>query len=198
MATLYAIVYPDAATAEQAEQTMRGLSEAGYLDILDSSLVTKNSDGKIEHHGERHSVRRGAVGGALIGGFTGLIFAVPILGIAAGTAFGSYVGKLLKSGASNDFNTFREQVSNDLQPGGAALLILGQTDAPDRILSRPRAPRRHCSLNRYQRQATQGLAGAGRPSVLHVYVVPLLPVRSQGRRRSSASRQVARARLAMP
>ena len=134
MATLYAIVYPDAATAEQAEQTMRGLSEAGYLDILDSSLVTKNSDGKIEHHGERHSVRRGAVGGALIGGFTGLIFAVPILGIAAGTAFGSYVGKLLKSGASNDFNTFREQVSNDLQPGGAALLILGQTDAPDRIL----------------------------------------------------------------
>ena len=133
MATLYAIVYPDAATAEQAEQTMRGLSEAGYLDILDSSLVTKNSDGKIEHHGERHSVRRGAVGGALIGGFTGLIFAVPILGIAAGTAFGSYVGKLLKSGASNDFNNFREQVSNDLQPGGAALLILGQTDAPDRI-----------------------------------------------------------------
>ena len=61
MATLYAIVYPDAATAEQAEQTMRGLSEAGYLDILDSSLVTKNSDGKIEHHGERHSAppRRG-------------------------------------------------------------------------------------------------------------------------------------------
>src|SRR4029078_12871859 len=109
MATLYAIVYPDAATAEQAEQTMRGLSDAGFLDILDSSLVTKNEDGKILHHGERHSVRHGAVGGALIGGFTGLIFAVPILGIAAGTAFGSYVGKLLKYGASHDFKHLRAQ-----------------------------------------------------------------------------------------
>ena len=134
MATLYAIVYPDAATAEQAEQTMRGLSDAGYLDILDSSLVERHRVGEHHDGGERHSVRHGAVGGALIGGFTGLIFAVPVLGIAAGTAFGSYVGKLLKSGASNDFNKFREQVSNDLQPGGAALLVLGQTDAPDRIL----------------------------------------------------------------
>jgi hypothetical protein len=25
-------------------------------------------------------------------------------------------------------------VSNDLQPGGAALLILGQTDGPDRVI----------------------------------------------------------------
>ena len=66
MATLYAIVYPDAATAEQAEQTMRGLSDAGFLRILDSSLVTKSQDGKIEHRGERHSVRRGAVGGDVV------------------------------------------------------------------------------------------------------------------------------------
>src|SRR3954454_14340579 len=134
MATLYALVYPDQATAEEAAATVKGLAQAGYLEVLDSSLVTKNKEGKIDHHGERHSVGAGAIGGALIGGFTGLIFAVPVLGLAAGTAFGSYIGKLAKSGASNDFNEFREQVSKDLQPGGAALLVLGQTDAPDRIL----------------------------------------------------------------
>jgi uncharacterized membrane protein len=134
MATLYALIYPDQATAELAAETVKGLAQAGYLDVLDSSLVSKNSEGKIEHHGERHPVRAGAIGGALIGGFTGLLFAVPVLGLAAGTALGGYFGKLAKSGAGDDFHSFRDQVSKDLQPGGAALLVLGQTDAPDRVL----------------------------------------------------------------
>ena len=134
MATLFALVYEDPATAEQAAETAKGLAQAGYLHILDSSLVTKNADGKIEHHGERHSVRGGAIGGALIGGLTGAIFLVPVLGLAAGTAVGAYIGKLRKSGASDDFHTFRDQVSDDLKPGGAALLILGQTDSPDRVI----------------------------------------------------------------
>jgi uncharacterized membrane protein len=134
MATLFALVYSDVQTAEEAAETAKGLEQAGFLKILDSSLVTKNEEGKIDHHGERHTVRGGAIGGAVIGGLTGAIFLVPILGIAAGTAVGAYIGKLRKSGASDDFHTFREQVSNDLQPGGAALLLLGQTDAPDRVV----------------------------------------------------------------
>jgi uncharacterized membrane protein len=134
MATLFALVYPDPATAEEAAATARGLAQAGYLDILDSSLVTKDAKGKVEHRGERHTVRAGAVGGAVIGGLTGAIFLVPVLGAAAGTAVGAYIGKLRKSGASQDFATFREQVSKDLQPGGAALLLLAQTDALDRVV----------------------------------------------------------------
>jgi uncharacterized membrane protein len=134
MAVLLALVYPDSATAEQAASTARGLVQAGYLDILDSSLITKNAKGKIEHHGERHTVRTGLVTGALVGGFTGLLFLVPVAGVAAGAAFGSLIGKWAKSGASNDFEAFREQVSADLQPGGAALVLLCQTDAQDRVI----------------------------------------------------------------
>jgi uncharacterized membrane protein len=134
MAILVALVYPDQATAEQAALTAQGLAEAGYLDILDSSLITKNAKGKIEHQGERHPVRRGTVAGAVIGGFTGLLFLVPVAGLAAGAAFGGLIGKWAKSGAGDDFHTFGDQVSRDLQPGGAALVILGQTDARDRII----------------------------------------------------------------
>ena len=134
MAILLALVYPDQATAEQAASTAQGLVQAGYLDILDSSLITKNAKGKIEHQGERHSVRTGLVTGAVVGGFTGLLFLVPVAGVAAGAAFGSLIGKWAKSGASNDFEAFRDQVSTDLQPGGAALLLLCQTDAQSRVI----------------------------------------------------------------
>lgn len=134
MAILFALVYPDIATAEQAAVTTHGMAEAHYLDILDSSLITKNAKGKIEHVGEHHTVRTGAVAGALIGGFTGLLFFVPVAGIAAGAAFGGLIGRWTKSGASDDFTKFREQVSTDLQPGGAALLLLCETDARDRVI----------------------------------------------------------------
>jgi uncharacterized membrane protein len=50
MAILLAIIYPDHATAEQAALTARDLAQAGYLDILDSSIITKDAKGKIERH----------------------------------------------------------------------------------------------------------------------------------------------------
>ncbi|HEY7030572.1 MAG TPA: DUF1269 domain-containing protein [Thermomicrobiales bacterium] len=134
MAILIALVYPDPATAQEAERTARGLQEAGFLNILDLSVITKNDKGKIEHHGERHPVGAGAATGAVLGGITGLFFFVPVAGAAAGAALGGIVGRWMKSGASRDFEKFREQVSNDLQPGGAALVLLGQTEGRDRII----------------------------------------------------------------
>jgi uncharacterized membrane protein len=134
MATLFALVYPDVATAEDAATTARGLVEAGFLDILDSSLVTKDADGKVEHQGERPIVRKGVVIGGVVGGLTGLIFAIPVVGIAAGVAVGTYVGKSLKPGVGDDFETFRKQVGEDLKPGGAALLLLGESTARERLI----------------------------------------------------------------
>jgi uncharacterized membrane protein len=134
MAILLALVYPDQDTAEKAATTARGLVEAGYLEILDSSLITKDAKGKLEHRGERHTVRTGLTTGAVVGGLTGLLFLVPVAGIAAGATLGGLIGKWAKSGAANDFEKFRDQVSQDLQPGGAALVLLAQTDARDRII----------------------------------------------------------------
>ena len=62
---------------------------------------------------------------------TRLIFAVPVMGLAAGRAGHAYLGA---HGASNDFEAFRDQVGNDLQPGGAALLLLAQSDARERAI----------------------------------------------------------------
>ncbi len=93
------------------------MAQAGYLDILDSAPVTKNSDGKFDHHGERHPVSAGAIYSAIIGGLTAVVFAILVLGLAAGTALGSNFGMLAKSGASDDFHGFRDQVANDYSQG---------------------------------------------------------------------------------
>jgi uncharacterized membrane protein len=134
MAILFALIYPDQPTAEQAALTARGLEEAGFVKILDSSLITKDSDGKIEHQGERHPVRSGATTGAVVGGVTGLLFLAPMAGIAAGAAIGGVIGRWAKSGAGGDFEHFRDRVMSDLQPGGAALVVLGEADNRERLV----------------------------------------------------------------
>ncbi len=135
MAMLFALVYPDQATAEEASKTVKGLEEAGWVTVLDESLVTKDENGKVKHHGERHPIRGGAVTGAVLGGLTGFVFAVPVLGLAAGGAVGAYLGKKRTDGTAKDFQDFGDQVAADLQPGGAGLLLLAQTDARERVIN---------------------------------------------------------------
>jgi uncharacterized membrane protein len=134
MAVLFAMVYPDQATAEQASDTAKALVEAGWMTILDESLVTKDEKGEVKHHGERHPVRRGAVSGVILGGLTGIAFAVPVVGLAAGGALGAYLGK--RSGAADDnaLKEFGKELEADLQPGGAALVLLAESEARDRVI----------------------------------------------------------------
>jgi uncharacterized membrane protein len=133
MAGLYAIVYPDQQTAEQALETAKGLETAGYLTILEQALVRKNDKGEVSIDEEKHPVRRGAVAGGVIGAFVGVIFLAPVAGAAAGAGLGAILGKD-RSGASGDFKSFTDTVSRELPNGGAAVVILGETDARERVI----------------------------------------------------------------
>jgi uncharacterized membrane protein len=134
MASIIALVYPDAATADAAAETLKGLEEAGYLKIHNSAVITKDADGKVENKGEHHTIRRGAVTGGVLGVVAGAIFALPVAGLAAGAAIGGWVGKALKTSSGGDFPDFKKQLESDLQPGGAALLIFGETNARERVV----------------------------------------------------------------
>jgi uncharacterized membrane protein len=134
MATLFALVYPDQATAEETMKTAKGLESAGYMRILEQAVITKNADGKIERKDQSNPVRGGVIGGLVLGGITGLIFTIPVVGLAAGALLGGWIGKMRKSGASGDFDKFRTDVSNELRPNGSALLLLAAADAQDRVV----------------------------------------------------------------
>jgi uncharacterized membrane protein len=134
MAALIAIDYPDRATAEAALETVKGLETAGYLTVLEQALVSKNEKGHISVDEEKHPVRDGAVAGGVIGALAGLVFFAPVAGAAVGAAIGGVIGQSNKSGGGNDFEEFSKSVEQNLPNGGAALVVLGQTDARDRVI----------------------------------------------------------------
>lgn len=135
MATLFAIVYPDKDLAVSAFDQAKALENAGYMNIMEQALISKDDHGEIKIGDEKHPVLKGAGIGAVVGVLTGAIFLIPVAGLALGAAVGGLLGRHGKSGAEADFNQFQQSVANELQPGGGAILLLIQTDAPDRVVN---------------------------------------------------------------
>ena len=135
MSTLIAIAYPDRDTAEQVRQELIRATKEHLLRLEDAVVVEHEADGKIKLHQAMNTTGAGAAGGAMWGGLIGLIFLSPLLGMAVGAASGALSGKMTDLGVSDDF---LRELGELLQPGAAALIALGSTDARDKVIERVR------------------------------------------------------------
>jgi uncharacterized membrane protein len=133
MALLLALVYDNQKTAEEALDAAKALESYGYMTIQDQTLVRKNDSGKVEMDEKKHPVGRGVIAGGVLGAIFGTAFLIPVAGAAAGAAVGAVIGHANKGGA-DDFKKFSEDVSKDLAPGGAAVVLLGSTEARERVI----------------------------------------------------------------
>jgi uncharacterized membrane protein len=135
MSTLVAIAYPDVATAEQVRHEMAQATKEHLMTLEDAVVVEHRQDGKIKLHQAMSTAGAGAAGGAVWGGLIGLIFLAPLFGMAIGAASGAAAGAMSDVGVDNNF---LKQVGARLEPGTAALIALGSTDARDKLLERVR------------------------------------------------------------
>jgi uncharacterized membrane protein len=135
MATLIAIAYSDAATAERARAELVQATKEHLLELQDAVVVERRPDGKIKLHQAISTAGAGAAGGALWGGLIGLLFLAPLFGMAIGAASGAIAGKFTDVGTNDDF---LKQLGANLPTGGAALIALGQADARDKLVDRMR------------------------------------------------------------
>jgi uncharacterized membrane protein len=133
MSTLVAIAYPDTATAEKVRQELMQATKEHLVRLEDAVVVEHQADGKIKLHQAMNTTGAGAAGGALWGGLIGLIFLAPLFGMAIGAASGAIGGKMTDVGVNDDF---MKELGAKLQPGGAALIALGSTDARDKVIDR--------------------------------------------------------------
>ena len=135
MANLIAIAYPDAATAEQVRAELGRASKEYLVELHDAVVVEHDADGKIKLRQAYSASGVGAAGGAMWGGLIGLLFLAPFLGMAVGAASGALAGKVSDTGINDNF---MKQLGAKLPPGGAALIALGRSDTPERVLERLR------------------------------------------------------------
>jgi uncharacterized membrane protein len=133
MANLIAIAYPDTATAEQVRAELGRASKEYLVELHDAVVVERDAEGKIKLRQAYSASGVGAAGGALWGGLIGLLFLAPLFGMAIGAASGALAGKFSDTGINDDF---MKQLGAKLQPGGAALIALGRSDTPERVLER--------------------------------------------------------------
>ena len=133
MSTLLAIAYPDAETAEKVRTELIQATKEKLVDLQDAVVVEHRADGKIKLHQAVSTTGAGAAGGALWGGLIGLLFLAPLVGMAAGAAGGALAGKVSDAGVNDDF---MKQLGAKLEPGAAALIALGSSGAPEKLLER--------------------------------------------------------------
>jgi uncharacterized membrane protein len=133
MSTLIAIAYPDAQTAERVRAELVQATKEHLVQLEDAVVVEHQPDGKIKLHQGMSTTGAGAAGGAMWGGLIGLLFLAPLFGMAIGAASGALAGKVSDVGVNDDF---MKQLGAKVPAGGAALIMLGRSDAPNKVLER--------------------------------------------------------------
>ena len=130
MSDLVAIAYPDVATAQEVAGNVARLQKGHELELDDMVIVERKSDDKVKLH-QPSAAGAGAVTGMLWGGLIGLIFRNPLLGMAFGAAGGALGGSMVDYGIDDKF---MKELGTELEPGGAALLLLIRQVSIDKVL----------------------------------------------------------------
>jgi uncharacterized membrane protein len=122
--------YPDEAAAQGDYQVIKDAHAQGLVGSYDAAVVTKDSSGNVHQNKDETATRKGAWWGTAAGATVGLIFPPSILaGAAAGAAVGAVSGHLAKGMSRSD----AQQLGDFIDPGQAALVVIGENKVEDAI-----------------------------------------------------------------
>ena len=130
MANLVAVAYDD---MDQAQSVMRSIGELvkeHSLTLEDAVIVEHKENGKLKLH-QPSLTGLGAASGALWGGVIGLLFLVPVFGMAVGAAAGAAGGAASDTGVDD---SFVKELGAQLPAGGAAVIVLVQEATRDKVV----------------------------------------------------------------
>lgn len=131
MATLIAIGYDEEATAAEAAEEVKRLSQD--LIIQPDAVAVIRRDAKGEYHvtTSHHPVGVGASWGMFWGLLFGVLFFVPVFGMAVGAGLGALLGKVEKTGIDKEF---QQQIRDMVKPGTSALFLIIEKVTPDKAV----------------------------------------------------------------
>jgi uncharacterized membrane protein len=131
MSDLVAIVYPTEAKAEEMRQKLLDLQKDYLIELSDAVIAVKQESGRVKLVQLMNTTAAGAVSGGFWGLLIGVIFLMPLLGASLGAASGALAGALTDVGIDDNF---MKELSNNLNPGNAALFVLVRKMTADKVL----------------------------------------------------------------
>ncbi len=135
MSELIAIAYPDRATVERARENLRKGVADGAIAVEDAVVMIRDEEGTLEVRQGSTGVGGAAIGGAISGGLIGYLLMAPLFGLAAGALAGGAVWKSM-FGDAGVTESFVKELSENLEPGHAALIFLARDFDPEKALPR--------------------------------------------------------------
>lgn len=119
--------------ADEALTKLEKLKRELLIELHDAAVVTWNPGrNKPKVRQLNWSPTTGALGGSFFGLLIGLIFFVPIIGIAIGAAGGALFGTMKEAGIGNEFI---ENVRTKVTPGTSALFAVTSEAVFDKVMA---------------------------------------------------------------
>jgi len=131
VATMTVWMFDTPTGAERAVETLKRLDEQDLIQLHDAATVSWPPDKKKPKTHQLHTLaRKKALRGAFWGLLFGVIFFMPLLGVAAGAAMGGGAGALTDLGIDQGFiNSVQERVV----PGTSALFAFTSDAVLDQV-----------------------------------------------------------------
>jgi uncharacterized membrane protein len=131
MAALTVWKFPTPTGADDALAKLEKLEGQALIQVHDAAVVSWEQGQRKPKTRELHSrTKIGALGGGFWGLLFGLIFFIPILGLAIGAASGALFGSLADVGISD---SFIKNVRDKVTPGTSALFLLSSDAVMDKV-----------------------------------------------------------------
>ncbi|WP_297573008.1 DUF1269 domain-containing protein [uncultured Deefgea sp.] len=135
MSSLVVVGYDNMYKAEEVRLALRKLQTEYLIDLEDAVVATKDAAGKVKLHQALNLTATGAVSGGFWGALIGMIFLMPVVGMAIGASTGALSGALTDLGINDQF---MKDLAGNMQPESSTLFVLVRSMTPDKVLEQLR------------------------------------------------------------
>jgi uncharacterized membrane protein len=132
MGNLFVLAFKDENGAEATLKEVLALQKQELISVDDAATVVHHENGKVKVKQAKSLTGAAAVGGAFWGFLFGLIFFVPVAGLAIGATAGALMGKLGDYGIDDEFI---KEASAKLTPGTSALFLISHNAQPEKVIA---------------------------------------------------------------
>jgi uncharacterized membrane protein len=134
VATLVAIRYADQVVAEDARKSVQELEDELTIQADHVASISRDVEGRYHAHISHIGTSAGGAGdcGSFWAGLFGLLFSLPVAGLAVDAGSGTLGDRL---GEEEIDKAFRNQVREQVKPGTSAVFIVTESTAPDKAVA---------------------------------------------------------------